>query len=105
MTDLRIVFMTAPTEEVAVSIVRGLVEERYIACGNIIPRIRSIYRWEEGIQDSAEVMVLMKCRPDGFEALRRRIVELHPYEVPEILSVRADRVHPDYARWVMDQTD
>lgn len=105
MTDLRLVFMTCPSMEVAEAIVRVLVEERYAACGNIVPGVRSIFRWNDTIQDETEVMVVLKTRPESFEALRRKIVEIHPYEVPEVVGVRADRVHPDYARWVLDNTD
>lgn len=104
MTDLRIVWTTLPDLETARAIVHKLVDERLIACGNIVPGVTSIYRWNGEIQEESEQMVMMKLRVEDFEALRRRLVELHPYEVPEIVGVRADRVHPDYARWVQDST-
>ena len=75
MTDLRVVFMTAPDADTAARIVRTLVEEKHIACGNILPGVQSIFAWEGTVHVESEVLCILKTRPDMFDALRRRIVE------------------------------
>ena len=74
-----------------------------MACGNLIPGVRSIYRWEGEVCDETEVLVLFKTSVDGFEAAKSRIVQLHPYACPEVLGVDVDDGHADYLSWVTDQ--
>ena len=83
---------------------RTLVEERLAACVNIVPRLRSIYAWRGKVEDEAEVLCLVKTRPELWEALRARIGALHPYEVPEIVALRADQVSPPYLAWLRGET-
>ncbi len=97
-----LVFMTAPDESTAARLARTLVEERQAACGNLISGVRSIYRWEDQVHDDPEVLVLFKTTADRVDQLRERIVELHPYECPEVLVVPAAGGHPDYLKWVAD---
>ncbi len=100
MTDVTVVLITAPSAEVAAGLARTLVEEGLAACGNVVPGLRSIYRWEGAIQDEAEVLLLLKTRTAAFEALRRRIVELHPYDVPEVLALKVEAGHEPYLAWI-----
>jgi len=95
-----VVLVTAGTPEDAASIASALVEERLAACGNIIERIRSIYRWQGKIEDQPEALLVLKTRPELFEALRKRVVELHPYEVPEIIALPLAAGHPPYLDWI-----
>ena len=105
MTDaVRVVFMTAPDAEVAESLVRTLVEERLAACGSILPGVVSLYRWSGVVQRAAEVMVVLKTTTPRVAALTARIAALHPYEVPEVLSVRVDAGLPAYLAWVAGST-
>ena len=103
MTSVRMIFVTAPDETVALHLVRTLLEEGLIACGTIMPGLRSIYRWEGAIADEPEVQLILKTTQDVVEVLWARIAELHPYSCPEVLSVPVDDGHPDYLKWVADQ--
>lgn len=101
---LAVVLSTFETAEQAAGVTRALVEERLIACGNIIPGLTSIYRWRGEVEASAEVLLLMKTRAELLPALRARIGELHPYEVPEFLALSVDQVADAYGRWVWQET-
>ena len=96
---MKLVYMTCP-EDQAESIVRTLLEERLIACANILPTARSLYWWQGKIEDEPESVVIMKIRDDGADAFLTRARELHPYDVPDlsILDVAANL--PDYLQWV-----
>jgi len=87
MTDALLVFTTLPSADKAAELAKALVEERLAACANLLPAIRSIYRWQGKLQDENEVLVLLKTRAEHLERLKLRILELHPYEVPEVLAV------------------
>lgn len=99
-----VVFVTAPSEQEGAEIGRTLVEEGLVACANIVPRIRSIYRWKHKVCDEAEVLLIMKTREELFERMRKRIRELHSYEVPEIIAVTIAEGDPDYLRWIEEVT-
>ena len=103
MTDTLLVFTTFGNEDDAARVVRALVEERLIACGNLVPQVRSIYRWEGAIADEREVMVLMKTRKQDWTALLSRLHELHPYQVPECIAVRVAAGAPRYMAWLEEQ--
>jgi periplasmic divalent cation tolerance protein len=104
MTDALVVLVTAPTPERAAEIARALVDERLAACGNVVPGLRSIYRWEGKIQDDGEALLLLKTTRARFEALRARIVELHPYEVPEVLALPVEAGSAPYLEWIAAET-
>jgi periplasmic divalent cation tolerance protein len=98
------IHVTMPDPERAAALARILVGEGLAACVNVVPGIRSIYRWEGRIQEDDEVLCLIKTRPALFERVRRRILELHPYEVPEILAFGVDEGSPTYLDWLHDAT-
>src|SRR5436190_242630 len=100
MTDALLVFTTLPNADKAADLARALVEERLAACANLFPAVRSIYRWEGKIHDENEVLVLIKTRADAVERLKARILELHPYEVPEVLAVPVESGYPPYLEWL-----
>jgi periplasmic divalent cation tolerance protein len=95
-----IVFTTFANAEDAARVVRVLVEERLIACGNLLPGVRSLYRWEGKVADQPEVMVLMKSRKQDWTALISRLHELHPYDTPECIAVRIAAGAPAYMAWL-----
>jgi len=101
-TPTLLVYMTAPSAKVAADIARAVVGERLAACGNLLPGVRSIYRWKGELCDDAEVLVLFKTTADGFESLRARIVQLHPYECPEVIAVDIRHGHAPYLDWVAE---
>ena len=100
MIDIQLVLTMLPTADAAVSLARTLVEEKLAACCNLIPAVRSIYRWEGKLQDENEVLVLLKTRSEHFERLKARILELHPYEVPEVLALPVEAGYAGYLEWM-----
>ena len=100
MTEHLIVFSTFPDEASAARVVRTLVEERLIACGNLLPGARSIYRWKEGVADEGEVVAILKTRKQDWTALLSRLHELHPDDTPECLAVRVAAGAPRYMAWL-----
>jgi len=95
-----LVFTSFAREEDAVRVVRTLIEERLIACGNLLPGARSLYRWKGAIADEREVVVLMKTRKQDWTALISRLHELHPYGIPECIAVRVAAGAPKYMEWL-----
>ena len=83
--------------------VRALLEERLIACGNLIPGVESIYEWKGTLETSAEVMVVCKTTASRADAAQARLRALHPYEVPEILRMPVSGGCPEYLAWVATQ--
>jgi periplasmic divalent cation tolerance protein len=104
MTDILVVLVTAPSAEKAAELARQLVEERLAACGNVLPGIRSIYRWEGKVQDEPEALLVLKTHRDRFEALRNRVLALHPYQVPEVLALPVEAGNEQYLAWVTGET-
>lgn len=103
MTDALVVFTTFASEADAARVVHQLLEERLVACGNIVPGVRSIYRWQGAVEDAAEVFVILKTRKQDWTALLSRLHELHPYETPECIAVRIAAGAPKYMAW-LDET-
>lgn len=94
-----LVLCTVP-EDAARDIVDHLLEERRIACANLLGPVESRYRWQGELEVSQEILLLMKARSSTLAGLRDRIAGLHPYEVPEVLEFRADSGLPAYLAWV-----
>ncbi|HUF76195.1 MAG TPA: divalent-cation tolerance protein CutA [Longimicrobiales bacterium] len=91
---------TAPSVEVAERIGRSLVEERLAACANVVGGITSIFRWDDAVQRESEALVILKTTVGSVEALERRLAELHPYEVPELIAFPITAGHAPYLEWV-----
>lgn len=102
--DLIVVLCTAPSEDVAADLARGLVGERLAACVNVIPGMRSFYRWEGKVHDDQEVQLIIKTRRDHFSELQAWIHSHHPYDVPEVVAHSVAHVSDVYAEWLRDQT-
>ena len=101
---MRLIFVTAGSEEQALAIARALVGERLAACVNIVGPVRSIYRWRDGVEDDREYLLIIKTRATLYMKVETRVREMHTYEVPEVLSVTADRGSPPYIKWLLDST-
>ena len=104
MTDALLVFTTLPSADKAAELAKLLVEERLAACANLLPAIRSIYRWQGKLQDENEVLLLLKTRAEHLERLKLRILELHPYDVPEVLAVPVEAGYQPYLDWIAGET-
>jgi periplasmic divalent cation tolerance protein len=100
MTDKIVVLTTCDSEEQAARLARHLVEQRLAACVNILPQVRSIYRWDEKVEDTGEWMLVIKSRRDLFLALRAEIEKLHSYEVPEIIVLPIVDGSQAYLGWL-----
>ena len=99
--DALVVLVTCPDEPTAAAIARTVVEEGLAACVNVSGEIRSIYRWRGNVEEAGERLLLVKARADALEALARRILDLHPYEVPEILALPVALGHRPYLDWLL----
>jgi periplasmic divalent cation tolerance protein len=97
---VRVVLTTLPDAEAGARLARRLVEERLAACVNLIPGVRSFYRWQGRLEDAGEVLLLVKTRADRCQALAARIQALHPYELPEVLELAAGGGSAAYLDWV-----
>ena len=102
VTDKIVVLITAPSEEEAVKIATALVDEKLAACVNIVPALRSIYRWEGKICDDREVLMLAKTKQSVFDRLKDRVRSLHPYTTPEIIAIPVTAGFDGYLAWVDD---
>lgn len=100
--EILLVYTTYPDAETARSIVQALVEERLIACGNLFPVVESIYRWQGGVQSAGEVFGVLKTTRSCLTALATRYRALHPYQVPELVTVSVEDGLPTYLTWVED---
>ena len=102
--DFFVVLCTCPDDETAQSIARQLVESSLVACVNVVPGLRSIYRWNGSVHEDAEVLMILKTTGDRLEAARARLVQLHPYDVPEFVALAVSNGHDPYLQWVTDST-
>ena len=103
-SDVIVVYITAPNSEDAQTLAQALVQENLAACVNIIPGIQSVYRWDNAIQTDTELLLICKSRTERFDALKKRVQALHPYDVPEIISIPVQNGSEPYLNWVRDNT-
>ena len=99
-----VVLVTAGSAEEAGRIGRTLVEERLVACANVVGPIRSIYRWQGAIEDASEHLLLLKGRAADTAAIETRVRALHGYEVPEVLALEVHDGSAPYLAWLADAT-
>jgi periplasmic divalent cation tolerance protein len=98
--DVLIVLCTASTEKEAMTIAQALVEREEAACVNLVPMIRSVFRWKGKIWNENEQLLVIKTTAAAFEDLRRTIKELHSYELPEILALPVSDGEPNALAWI-----
>lgn len=98
----RVVLCTCPDGKTAERIASVLVDGRLAACVNILPGIRSVYRWEREVQNDEELLLFIKTRTDRYPQVEQAIRNAHPYDVPEILSLAVDTGLADYLDWLDD---
>jgi periplasmic divalent cation tolerance protein len=101
VTDTLVVLVTAPSADEAARIARALVEEKLAACGNVVPGVRSIYRWEGKICDEQEALLVLKTPAKRFPELRDRVLALHPSSVPEVIALRIEDGSEKYVDWIV----
>lgn len=98
-----VVLVTCPLRKAA-ALAAGLVEDRVAACVNIVPRVRSVYRWQGKVRHDDEALLVIKTTRARFARLERAVLARHPYELPEIIALPVDRGHASYLDWVADAT-
>lgn len=101
---VQVVLVTAPDSEIGARLARTLVEERWVACANLLPQVRSLYRWEGRVEDDPEVLLLLKTRAELVERVAERVRALHPYDVPEVIALPVTAGSAPYLQWVREET-
>ncbi|HEX8897426.1 MAG TPA: divalent-cation tolerance protein CutA [Chthoniobacterales bacterium] len=100
--EIVLALCTFPDAETARRIARKIVELRLAACGNVLPQIHSVYRWQGKIESADEALAIFKLPASGYAEFETKLRSLHPYDLPEIICCRIDRGLPEYLRWVVD---
>lgn len=103
-TDTLLVFSTCPDAATAQSLARALVEGRMAACVSILGPVTSVYRWRDAVETASETLLLIKTTANRYPDLEGALRAMHPYEVPEIVAVPAERGLQDYLEWVRSCT-
>lgn len=98
----RIVLSTAGSEEEGARIAKSLLDRKLCACVNLVPKIRSLYRWEGAVQDDAEVLLIMKTTRENLQPLSDHLAEIHSYDVPEVLAITVDQGSASYLEWLAE---
>jgi periplasmic divalent cation tolerance protein len=100
--DVLLVLSTFPDRGKAQRIAEELVHSRFAACANVASTVDSFYWWKGEVEAASEVLVYFKTTVARFSAFRERLLELHPYDVPEIIAFHVTEGSPDYLRWVAE---
>lgn len=95
-----VVLTTVGADFDAAALARSFVEERVAACVNILPHVRSIYRWKDNVEEDAEQLLLIKTTDEKIAALRDALFARHPYDVPEFVVIAMDAVEGPYRDWL-----
>ena len=101
-TNTRLVLTNCPDQDTARLLARTLVELNLAACVNILGRAESVYRWQGKLETETEIPILIKCSADNFTAVKDRITDLHPYELPEIIAVPIVDGLEAYLTWIKE---
>ncbi len=104
MTTSIVIFMTASSVDEARKIGQTLVEERLVACCNIVQPIESIFQWQGKLNIEREVLMICKTGAGNFAAVEKRVKQLHSYKVPEIIGVPITQGSQDYLDWIRNET-
>ncbi len=99
-----VVLSTVGSEQDALCIGKTLVEEKLAACVNVVPNVRSLYTWKGKLCDEQEWLLIAKTWGSLFDVLKTRILELHPYELPEVICIPIADGHGPYLDWIVEST-
>jgi len=99
-TSVLTVLVTVPDAETGVNLARAAVQERLAACGNVVPGLTSVYRWNGQVHQDRESLIIFKTTKDSLDQLKKKVLDLHPYDVPEILALSVSDGHLPYLNWV-----
>jgi periplasmic divalent cation tolerance protein len=99
-----LIITTVPDESTGVKIGKALVDDRLAACVHVMPLGRSIYRWQGTIEEAIEATLLVKTSSARYSELERRLRDLHPYDVPELIALPIEQGHAAYLNWIFNET-
>lgn len=99
--DLVVVYVTAP-EEAAGRLARGLIDRKLAGCVNVLPAVRSVYRWKGAVEEGTESLLIIKTTKERLPALAEGVKDLHPYEVPEIIALPITAGSDAYCAWLRE---
>ena len=102
MTDTLLILTTAGSDSEAKRIATELVERKLAACVNVVPRIQSIYRWQDKVETAEEFLLIIKTVKARLEAVQSAIRELHSYELPECIAIEIEGGSVEYLNWIAD---
>lgn len=102
--DVMLLLCTVPDEQVGATLARALVGEGLAACVNVVPGLRSIYRWKGEVCDDPELLLVIKTVRGRMEALSQRVEALHPYDTPELIAIPVQAGLEAYVGWVREET-
>ncbi len=103
MSDVVVVLSTVPDNETAERIARTLVDERLVACANLLAPMTSIYRWKGNVERDTERQLVMKTAWTKVPALEKRLKELHSYDLPEFIVIDIDAGGEAYLKWIASE--
>lgn len=95
-------YTTFPEAEAALIVARTLIDERLVACANLLPGMRSLYRWQGRLEEASEVVLLLKTTAARRPEAMARLAQLHPYDVPCVVEVPLGAVHGPYGEWLRE---
>lgn len=104
MSDAILILCTCPDETSARQIAQQLLQDKHAACINLVPHLTSLYVWEGQQEEQQEVQMLIKTCRTLFKCVEAQIIELHPYEVPEIIAIPIEEGSTAYMHWLQEQT-
>jgi len=103
-SDVRVVFVTAGDKDTGLALARQVVNEGLAACGNVLPDVTSVFKWDGSMREEAEVLLILKTSADRAARLAERVAELHAYDVPEVLTLAVEGGHEPFLEWVRECT-
>ena len=97
-----LVLTTVSTDAEARALAESLVNARLAACVNAVPGVRSLYRWQGKVEEAGEVLLVIKTLASRFDDVKRALGKAHPYELPELVALRAADVEERYRAWIAE---
>ncbi|XP_072487881.1 protein CutA homolog [Notamacropus eugenii] len=95
-----VAFVNCPNEQIAKDIARTILDKKLAACVNILPRASSLYFWKGEIEETTEILLLVKTKTSKIQELSNYISSIHPFEIPELFSLPIDQGNPLYLKWI-----
>lgn len=99
-----VVYVTCPQDKAA-ALAEALVQEKLVACVNIVPRVTSVYSWQGEVVKDEESLLVMKTSNDFYDRLEARVKALHSYEVPEVLALPVEKGSKEYIGWLLESLE